>query len=584
VARDDGAGGLFDATGPLAGCSINYTTGALILQPDRDVGVPSPSYSWAINDSRYVASSWPTDVFPALFPLAGVVTVSYRLAGTTPTANEVYTLNMVDLDLTLGFAEQIVQGSVDFTLGSSRYVSTAGKIYRDPSPGTGAGTLAGSLDPTTGIVRIENWTGGANTPVVTSLVTVIGMHPVDACLFRTPVANIRPGSLQLRATTWDGTVLIETIPSSGVLETNEMTVSVNYPDGVIDLRFGEWRTVASLTPTELLEDWYDAGHIVSIGGVDSIWKPLLVLADSILYNAVAQTTLPPDRAMIGIDASRLPPDGKALIFRRGALVLVHHTATVVESALSPTQVVDCNRVRLYRVVIEDVAGQRLPASFYTVDRELGLVTMAANLNLTGYTGPYTFYHTVADLCRITNIDISGRLSLNKAVSHDYPINATFDSYASGVLYVGTLQARYSNLFAQSTWTSVWSDTLIGSAPLAQYNDTLYPIIVSNLGVYPDRILLKLTSSTAFQCFGEGLGLIGTGDITADFAPVNQLTGQPYFTLDYRGWGAGWATGNCLRFNLIGANYPVDLIRAIQPSTPTGLDDSVELLFIGNVDA
>jgi len=40
----------------------------------------------------------------------------------------------------------------------------------------------------------------------------------------------------------------------------------------------------------------------------------------------------------------------------------------------------------------------------------------------------------------------------------------------------------------------------------------------------------------------------------------------------------------LRFNLIGANYPTDLIRAIQPSEPTGQDDSVELLFLGNVDA
>jgi hypothetical protein len=520
----------------------------------------------------------------AVFPANGSITVRYRLDSATPSTSEVYTLSQIELDLTQGFAETIVSGSVNVAIGSSRYVNTAGQIYRDPSPETGAGTLAGTLDPTTGIVRLENWTAGANTPTVKSLVTVIGGHPVTEALFRTPVANIRPGTLQIRATTTDGDVLSETIPQSGVLETDEMTVAVNYPDGVIGIAFGELRTVASLTVDELAEPWYDEGNIEEIGGVDSIWKPLPVLADSIIYNAVAQTTLPPDRDMIGIDAARLPPDGKGLIFQRGRLILVHHTDSFAESSLSPTQVLDCGRVRLYRVAIEDVDGQRLPASFFVVNRELGTVTMASDLNLTGYTAPYTIYHTVADLCRTTAVDISGTLSLNKPVSHTYPIDDTYPSYASGVLYVGTLQARYSNLFAQSTWTSVWSDDLIGSEPLAQYNDTLYPLTVSNLGAYTDRMLIKFTSSTAFQVIGESLGLIATGNVNEDCAPVNSLTGQPYFTLDYRGWGAGWATGNCVRFNLIGANVPVDLIRAIQPSNPTGADDSVELLFIGNVDA
>jgi hypothetical protein len=154
-----------------------------------------------------------------------------------------------------------------------------------------------------------------------------------------------------------------------------------------------------------------------------------------------------------------------------------------------------------------------------------------------------------------------------------------------VLYAGTLQARVSNLFAQSTWTSVWSDALIGSEPLAQYNDVQWPIVVSNLGAYQDRILIKFTTTTAFQVIGENLGFIGIGDINNDCAPVNALTGQPYFTIPYQGWGSGWATGNCLRFNLICSAYPVTALRAVQPSEPTGQDsDSVELILIGNVES
>lgn len=270
------------------------------------------------------------------------------------------------------------------------------------------------------------------------------------------------------------------------------------------------------------------------------------------------------------------------IFTDNQLALIHHTDTVVEAALSPSEVIDCGRTSLYRVTIDDVAGQRLPASFYTVDRALGTVTMSPTLDLTGYAGNYTIYHTIADLRRINRVSHSLKtLTLTLGLSREFVADET---RVSSVLFIGTMQARYTNLFAQSAWTGVWSDSLIGSEPLAQYNDTLYPINVSNLGAYTDRILFKFTSATAFQVIGENLGFIGVGSINEDCAPINSLTGQPYFTIDHRGWGAGWATGNCLRGNFVGANYPIDLIRSVQPSAPTGLEDSVELLFLGNVDA
>lgn len=98
-------------------------------------------------------------------------------------------------------------------------------------------------------------------------------------------------------------------------------------------------------------------------------------------------------------------------------------------------------------------------------------------------------------------------------------------------------------------------------------------------------MVKFTSAIAFQVIGENLGIIGVGDINNDCAPINPISSQPYFTIRYQGWGSGWATGNCLRFNLIGAVFPVGVVRAILPSAPSGINpDSVEYLFIGNVDA
>jgi hypothetical protein len=206
--------------------------------------------------------------------------------------------------------------------------------------------------------------------------------------------------------------------------------------------------------------------------------------------------------------------------------------------------------------------------------------MADPLDLADYTAPYKVRHTIADLLRLRDTDINGDLTFIRPVSHDFPVGA----YCSGMLYAGTLQARVRNKFEQTTWTGEWSDERIGDQPLASYNDAAFPIVVTNAGAYKDRLLVKFTNSTDFQVIGENLGFIGIGDINNNCSPVNSLTGQPYFTIDYRGWGGGWSTGNCLRFNLEAASYPVDLVRAIQPSAPAGQSDSVEVLLVGNVDA
>lgn len=599
IIRDNGSGVLTISGGTNG--TVNYETGVVDWLPDVTLTIPKPIYSkhvigttTTVNPStgattitttyrtlfdgiEYISSG-------AMYPNdeTGLVKVRYRVAGGDTSASETVTLTQLNLDLTKGYAETIVAGSVRFTLGGSTYVDTAGQLYLDPGPETGAGTLCGTVDRSSGRVYINAWTsGGANAVVLQSCVTDLAGQPVEEVVFRTPISPIRSGSLQLRYQLLDGTVKTKTVDGTGWLKDTDAEIRVDYPLGIVRARFGLWRRDSLLTPAEKLESWYDAAALVNIGGIDYIWQTFPALADSIVYNAVAQTVLPPDSDLLGINAARLPPDGKGLIFNTGRLVLAHHTATHSENSLSPTQAVNMGRVRLYRVVIEDAGGQRLPASFYTVARDTGIVTMAADLNLTGYTGPYTFYHTVADLARLVDVDINGTLSLNKQLSHDYPAD---DSRVSGVLYVGTLQSRYTTLFSQATWTSVWSDTVIGDPPLAQYNDVTYPLVVSNLGAYQDRFVIRFTSSTAFGCYGENLGYLGAGTINADFAPVNLLTGQPYFTIDYRGWGGGWATGNCVRFNLIAACTPVDLIRAIQPSEPTGVDDSVELLFIGNTDS
>ena len=600
VAVDDGVGGWVGHDG-----TINYTTGEFTL--DTTSAIPasqwlaySYGYSW-LYSWYFLGGSWTPVYIPRIYPyqwgvavdplLAAMDTTAYcsfsYLTGTTTTpVDEAIAVTSLSANLKKQPGTSLVPDSLRFTLGDLGYYDINGAIYHTFDPVTGQGTAAGVVDSTSGQVEITDWAdASSNNLVIQARVERLAFTPSTFATFRTPAAPVAVGSFSFRVTLGDQTTALEgSADTDGVIsgavtdprygDTTSAYGRLDYQTGVVTLFFGRWVTASSYVSAP----WY---HEDAVNDAGEILMPRTALLDTLRYDCVTYTSLPLDTRIIGLDPVQLPSDGQVTVFRDGQLALAHHTDTHSENSLSPTQSVDMGRVRLYRVTIEDAAGQRLPASFYSVDRATGIVTMASDLNLTGYSGPYVFSHTVADLTVIADADLSGRITLAKALSHDYPAD---ESRLSGVLYTGTLQARVSAVFAQSTWDSVWSDELRGSAPLAQYNDTLYPILVTNGGAYSDRILVKFTGSTAFQVIGEKLGFIATGTINEDCTPINSLTGNPYFTLQYEGWGGGWSTGNCLRFNLIGANYPVDLIRAIQPSEPTGQDDSVELLFLGNVDA
>ena len=149
---------------------------------------------------------------------------------------------------------------------------------------------------------------------------------------------------------------------------------------------------------------------------------------------------------------------------------------------------------------------------------------------------------------------------------------------------GTLFARVSRLFDQQTWDqSTWADAVDGDPAPATYNASLSPIEVTNLGALTERWVLRFTSSTAFQIIGEHVGNIGTGSTSVDCAPINPIAGVPYFTVRADGWGAGWAVGNIVRLNTVGAIYPFAAIRTVQQGPAAGIDYSFELLGRGDID-
>ena len=110
-----------------------------------------------------------------------------------------------------------------------------------------------------------------------------------------------------------------------------------------------------------------------------------------------------------------------------------------------------------------------------------------------------------------------------------------------------------------------------------------PIQVANLGAVSERWALVFTAATAFNIVGEHVGIIGTGATGVDCAPLNPATGTLYFTVKAAGWGTGWTQGNALRFNTVGAQFPIWVVRTIQQGPETVESDSFTLLVRGDVD-
>ncbi|WP_461601847.1 curculin (mannose-binding) lectin protein [Aeromonas rivipollensis] len=585
--RDDGQGQLIDASGNVLG-AINYSAGTLHFMPDGTAPLPKPTYAWVTVGTRWEGNNqiavqrWTMTGIQYhntayTFPdgEGGWVDVTYRNNNSAQAQNATLTAQALRIDVTPGFAEAILEGSMRFTLGGSTYVDRQGLLYRNPDPETGAGIQAGTIDYSNGLAVLADWAAGqAAQPALQSLATSFSAQSVDAVTFRTPGAPVAPGSLYLAANTASGRRIEATADGDGYFTTTDMDGRVNYQTGVVWVRFGRKVTAAG----NEAQPWYDAE---AVGEDGKIWRPLSVVADTIRFNCVVFSYLPLDADIIGLDPVRLPSDGRVPFIRTGNIVVVHSTRkSAFPMGVSAGQQLNTGRERLAHAHVEDKDGKQLAQALYSVNLDSSVVTLASPLNLTGYVEPLYVVHRIEDMSLVSDVEISGRLTLARPLSHAYD---AADTYVSSALIIGDLWARYTGLFDQKSWTNVWSDYLIGDQSTAQYNDTDYPIQVTNRATLQERWAIIFNSSTNFVLVGEHVGQIAVGDVNTDLAPINPNNGQPYFRLDHRGWGAGWSSGNVLRFTTQAAAYPLWVIRTILQSVAAQETDKFELQLRGNVN-
>ena len=574
--RDDGAGALRDAGGVSRG-SINYATGVIRLKPDAVVKIPKAIYRKQPMGEEIVSTQGTTQTVKPLYRMvfAGyeyvdalaaapiddsfVVSAKFRGQQTEDARSKKASSGVLRLDLLPTYAERIVPGSVRFAIGQETYFDRRGELYYRLEPATGAAARVGSINYETGIATVEQAPAGAVS--LQALAGTVSANPVDTAVWRIPASPIRPASLQITATPLSGGQLNVRADNGGKISGGNVEGTVDYETGVVRVRFGKW-VVAAGNESKY---WYNPDAVRDDG---KIWQPAQVYADTILYNAVSYTYLPLDTSAIGIDAVRLPADGRVPIFRRGDMIVIgHRLSDDLGSAHSAGQTVRLSRDHIDSLCLRDAKNQAIEAKWYDYDLDAGTLTWATPLDLSAYTMPIAAHHAREEENRVIVADIDGTLQLQFPTGRDYPKE---DTYISSALIGGDLEVRHSPPWSQKLFDNVWSDDPRGDAITAKLNLKDYPLKLTDDGATTDRWAIVWRDGTQFDLYSEALGFVGRFDALQDLAPINAATGKPYFVLPKGAFGINngaspWAAGNAIRLNTWGTHLGVWILRAVQPS-------------------
>ena len=568
---DDGQGGF---NGGWEG-SIDYATGAVTFEVEKVREVKE----W--DDGDNLNREWGSYEKRDNFENGSSVWLTSQLDSAAPTTHTItQDLSPLDVELMPLLQDSVVPSTLSFTFRGDTFIDRQGSLYRSVDS-NGAGILAGTIDYGSGDARITDWpTGTSATITVQTLVSTFGTWTLDEAFFRTPGSPLQVGGLLIQATTLDGRSITGQAALSGEIEGDEMAGSASFETGVVRVTFGKLVSNDSLSAAERAESWYDATAVDDAG---MIWRPTEVIPSTARFNAVILTTLPLEAELIGIDPVRLPSDGRVPIYRAGGVVVVHHTGrTPFPLGIGGGTTLDVGRSRLASLVVEDAAGEEVPATQYSADLDAGTVQLAAPDTAT-HPEPWYALHRVEDMLLVGDVDLSGALTLKGNLSHDYPAG---DTLVSAAMVAGDLQARVADFFDLSSWDRDWSkdDNDGADGTLAEYNVTTYPPIITNRGAITEDWALIFTSSSTFRIIGRTVGEIGVGNINEDTSPTNPNQGVPYWTLKAGGFGAGWVNGNVIRFSTIGASFPMWLARVILQGPASGQQDSFRLQIRGNANA
>lgn len=531
---------------------INYASGSVTLNPT------APLYMWFFSD-KVPSGAWRKESYKnrvlaqvnLTIASFGALTAPSFHTGTVTTSTYTQTVTSVSQPVGVGTWTAVIstQGTnmllngLAFKLGADNYTSLAGTLRRGWNPVTALPvTGAAGVVDSDGLITVADFPSNFQNGITwINAVQDAAARLTRGGVFRTSNAPLKQGVMQVQAG-----ARVASANESGVLSGSNFGGSVDFQRGVV-----KWESTVD-TNSDLLS-----------------------------YNAVFLQYLPLDASLLGIDTVRLPLDGKVPVLRTGDLMVVHNTlTTALPNPLVKGTVYSLGRERIASVRVKDALGVVVPSSLYVSDLNPGTIVFPVPSDLTPYSHPFAVEHRIEDMLVCSQADISGQLTFTSRLTHNFSANTSF---VSSALTFGDLFARTHNYIEQSTWSGTWSDALIGSAPLSNFNESQYAIAVTNRGAITERWAIIFTSGTGFKVVGESVGEIGNGNTATDCALLNPATAAPYFTLPALGWGSGWSAGNVLRFNTAACGAPFWIVRTVLQGPASVDSDVFSIAFRSDVD-
>ena len=561
-AYDDGAGILRSTTTGVDGAigTVNYSTGAISIYPtvaanvyERVVQTYPSGSNTLFYEARVLRTAHTISLANSSAVINGYATGNPTVGAETPT-------------LAWGVSVPVLKGlslaveSMAFAVGTHVYTAAAGVLNRGWDIGLGTTTSAGSVTDS-GVISITTPPAAGQTTAITwhNAAQSRAVGKVGQGVFRVETAPIKVGVFQIQAGS-----LVGAANNAGVISGDGWAGAVDWERGIVT-----WNRNYTFTGPVSWGTWQASSPVA---------------ADELTYNAVFLQYIPLDGTLLGLDTARLPLDGKVPVYHKGGQVIVHNTLT---TALPSTPTRDLayslGRQRVAAVQVRSASGVLVPGDRYTVDFDAGTITIPAAADLTGIDQPMTVHHRIEDVLLVTEVDISGQIKLVSGLTHDYPAGT---SYVSSKLRKGDLFARSFGYRERTTWAGSWQATAAATAqPTASYDETNYPIEVTNRGAITERWAVIFMTATTVRVVGEETGQVLTGvSITGVIEALNPQTNAPYFSIDPLGWGGGWAVGNVLLFETAACGSPVWVARTVLQGPATQASDSATLMFGCDVDA
>lgn len=89
-----------------------------------------------------------------------------------------------------------------------------------------------------------------------------------------------------------------------------------------------------------------------------------------------------------------------------------------------------------------------------------------------------------------------------------------------------------------------------------YDTAGNPVRVDSIAGIEQNWTITFTSATAFNCVGDTVGSVGSGNIASSFQPTNASFAKPYFVIPAAAWGGTWQAGNTVTFTTHPAAIPI----------------------------